>query len=100
MNRKVLLIGLAVVVPMIAVLAMSLGRDPYSVRSPLVGRPAIDFTLQEVGTGRPLALADLEGKPVVINFWATWCVPCYAEHEVLTRVARMTQSQVQFIGVV
>lgn len=100
MNRKVLLIGLALVVPIIAVLFMNLGRDPRKVDSPLVGRKVIGFSLNEVGTNQPMNIASYAGKPLVINFWATWCVPCYAEHKVLTRIARMAGSNVQFIGVV
>lgn len=100
MNKKVLIAGLAVAAPIIAVLVMSFGRDPHGIRSPLVGREAPAFTLRAVGSGESISLADLRGKPVVLNFWATWCVPCYAEHEVLTETARAMGSDVQFLGVV
>jgi cytochrome c biogenesis protein CcmG/thiol:disulfide interchange protein DsbE len=99
-NKKVLLIGLAVIVPILVVLFMNLGRDPRKVDSPLVGRDMIDFTLREVGTTRSVDLSSFRGKPIVVNFWATWCVPCYAEHRVLARVSQMMGSQVQFVGVV
>ncbi len=71
-NRKVLVAGLAIALPLLAVLVANLGRDPHSVRSPLVGRPAPAFSLARVGGGSPVALDSLRGKPVVINFWATW----------------------------
>jgi cytochrome c biogenesis protein CcmG, thiol:disulfide interchange protein DsbE len=99
-NKKVLLIGLAIIVPIIVVLFMNLGRDPRKVDSPLVGRPMIDFTLREVGTTQTVDLSSYRGKPIVVNFWATWCVPCHVEHQVLARVAKMMGSQVQFVGVV
>lgn len=46
-------------------------------RPPLVDRPAPEFSVQD--SGRAVALKDLRGKVVVLNFWATWCPPCVDE---------------------
>jgi cytochrome c biogenesis protein CcmG/thiol:disulfide interchange protein DsbE len=99
-NRRVLLGGLVVALPLLVILVANLGRDPHLVASPLVGRPAPGFTLTPVDGGAPVSLAALAGRPVVLNFWATWCVPCFEEHGVLTAGARELGSEVQFLGVV
>ena len=99
MNRRILAVGLLLTLPLVGVLVAGLGRD-LTVRSPLVGRPAPAFSLRPVGGGTPLGTAELRGKPAVVNFWATWCVPCYQEHGVLTRAARALEGRVRFVGVV
>jgi cytochrome c biogenesis protein CcmG/thiol:disulfide interchange protein DsbE len=99
-NPRVLVVGLLVVAPLVAVLVMNLGRNPHVIGSPLVGRPAPDFTLSPMGEGAPVTLASLRGRPVVLNFWATWCVPCFEEHPVLVGAARRLGEKVRFIGVV
>jgi cytochrome c biogenesis protein CcmG/thiol:disulfide interchange protein DsbE len=99
-NRKVLVVGLLLVLPLLGLLLVNLGRDPTQVESPLIGRPAPPFSLSPIGEGEAVSLAELAGRPVVINFWATWCVPCLQEHEVLVRAARAVGSDAHFLGVI
>jgi thiol-disulfide isomerase/thioredoxin len=49
-----------------------------SYASPLRGKPAPTFILEDL-SGKKVSLANYKGRPLVINFWATWCVPCRIE---------------------
>jgi len=100
MNRTVLIIGLLIVAAVVAILFVGLGKDPQAIASPLIGRTAPDFALKAVGTGETIDLAQYRGKPVIVNFWATWCHPCWDEHPVLTQTSQVLGNQVQFLGVV
>jgi Thiol-disulfide isomerase and thioredoxins len=99
-NRTVLIIGLAIGAVLIAILYAGLGKDPHQLDQVLVGRQAPAFTLRPVGGTSPVSTESLRGKPVVLNFWATWCVPCFEEHGTLMRGAQMYGKDVQFLGVV
>jgi cytochrome c biogenesis protein CcmG, thiol:disulfide interchange protein DsbE len=98
-NRRVLAVGAVLTLPLLGVLVAALGRD-MTVRSPLLGKAAPPFSLRPAGGGDPIGTAELRGQPAVVNFWATWCVPCYQEHGVLTRAAAELTGRVRFVGVV
>jgi cytochrome c biogenesis protein CcmG/thiol:disulfide interchange protein DsbE len=86
--------------PIVALLAYGLTRDPKLVPSPLPGRTAPDFTMVTLA-GDSLHLADLRGKVVVLNFWASWCIPCLQEHPLLVAADERWGSQgLQIVGVV
>ena len=58
------------------------------VDSPLIGRPAPAVVLPELDGEGEVSLANLRGRVVVVNFWASWCVACRDEHPVLVEAAR------------
>ncbi len=66
--------------------------------APAVGHPAPDFTLTTVA-GESLTLAAWRGKPVVLNFWATWCPPCRAELPELQAAHERYAGEVIIVGV-
>lgn len=72
-----------------------LNNDPRTVPSPLIGKPAPDFSLRLVGEQTPYTRDDLLGRPVLVNFWASWCVACRVEHPYLMQLA---EQGVEIIG--
>lgn len=92
-----LLVGVAALV---ALLTVNVAGPNTSVDTPIVGRPAPAFDLETLGGGR-LSSADLRGSPVVLNFWASWCIPCREEAPLLTAAANDYQAQgLRVVGVV
>lgn len=95
-------------VPALAILAfIGLMAWGLSNRSPVtglsgatvVGQPAKDFTVQ-LFDGDPLTLSELQGTPVVLNFWASWCTPCRDEAAALERAWQTYRNRgVTFVGI-
>jgi len=106
----VLLTGL-LAVGLLALFGYGLTRDPYVLASPLVGKPAPELGLPvmpvrpdpELGRweGRDtVRMSGLRGHPLVVNFWASWCLACREEHAALSTAARRYRDEgVRFFGV-
>lgn len=88
-----------VVLPLGWLLFTGLGRDPRLIPSPLVGKPMPAFAGTTLEGGQ-FSSTELAGKPAVVNFWASYCIPaCVIEHPVLMDLAARHGGEVQLIGV-
>ncbi len=91
MRRWLFLVPLVAFVALAAGFALPLmtGRDPGQLPSVLIDQPVPEFTLAALpGHDAGVASADFgQGRPMLLNVFASWCVPCLAEHPLLTRMA-------------
>jgi len=85
------LLPFAAFVALVALFAMGLNpnRDIHALPSPLIGKPAPEFTLTDVlDESRVVTNSTLKGQVYVLNVWASWCLPCRQEHEALLAISR------------
>jgi len=67
---------------------LNANSDPFEqlgVTRPRTSQPAPDFVLKDIH-GKPISLAQFKGKPVLLNFWATWCAACKEEMPAMQRM--------------
>lgn len=101
MTHRLKLVGQALALACVAgLLGLLVWKLTHQQHAPKVGTQAPTFSLHRlVGTGT-VSLASLRGRPVVLNFWASWCIPCKTEAPALERAwARYRARGVVFLGV-
>jgi len=83
----------------VIVLALGFRYDPHDIRSATVGKPAPAFALPSLEGGGTVDLASYRGKVVVVNFFASWCIPCKQEHAAIASAwSRYRTADVVLIG--
>jgi cytochrome c biogenesis protein CcmG/thiol:disulfide interchange protein DsbE len=83
------LIPIVLLVVLLGFLAVGLRHDPREIPSPLIGKPAPAFALPGLN-GEPANITqdDLRGRPLLVNFFASWCAGCQVEHPILMELAK------------
>lgn len=91
------LIPVGLLLALVAFFYVGLGRDKETLPSPLLGKPAPEFSLPRVGdVAQTVSTRDYAGQPYVLNVWATWCVGCRQEHDALLEIA--SRGEVPIVG--
>lgn len=83
------LVPAAIFLVLVGFLIIGLQKDPSLVPSPLIGKPAPQYTLEDLHDAtRTAGSTDMQGRMHLVNVWATWCGGCRQEHDMLLRIAR------------
>lgn len=78
----------------------SLGIENTKIESPLIGKDVPKFSLKQLDNNNYFTNKDLENDDYIkfINVWASWCIPCRAEHEALKIIANIDNVEIYGIN--
>ncbi|HYE38591.1 MAG TPA: DsbE family thiol:disulfide interchange protein [Ramlibacter sp.] len=78
---------------------LGFNRDPREIPSALIDKPVPEFALPALpGHKQGLSSADLKGDVQLVNVFASWCIPCRAEHPIVSRIAEIEKIPVRAIN--
>lgn len=87
-------------VGIIILLAVALRQNPQGASNALLGKPAMEFSAQNIREPEAqIVLSSFKGKPVVLNFWASWCVSCREEARELEAFHREYGDIIHVVGI-
>jgi cytochrome c biogenesis protein CcmG/thiol:disulfide interchange protein DsbE len=91
--------ALLLLVPALAFIGLLAFGVARRAEPPTVGEPAPGFTAPRLDGSGSFSLSEADGSPVLLNFWASWCVPCRDEATLFRRAATQYRGRVRFVGV-
>jgi cytochrome c biogenesis protein CcmG/thiol:disulfide interchange protein DsbE len=94
-GRRIWWVALVPLLAIVMLVVLVIGRSTSTV-----GNVAKPFDLQSIDpSGSRVVLTNLRGRPLVINFWASWCIPCRSEMPGFEHVHQHVGERIQFVGV-
>jgi cytochrome c biogenesis protein CcmG/thiol:disulfide interchange protein DsbE len=87
------------VIPVTWLLFAGIGKDPREIPSPLIGKPLPAFA-GETLDGSTFSTDALDGRPALVNVWASWCSPCVQEHPLLLDLADRYGNELAIVGII
>ena len=86
-KKLIRIIPLVLFITLAILLYKGLSINPRYIPSTLIGKPAASFTLPRLyDDSATVSTADFKGKVWILNVWASWCVACRAEHELINKL--------------
>lgn len=107
-NKANILVGAAAVIALIGLLAWAMTRPSnYSGPSALLNKPAPNFQVTLLSgdehvksqVAKQLSLEDFKGRPVIVNFWASWCSSCRSEAGELEAFWQAHKDKISLVGI-